>query len=253
MKRIKFSLMSSILIFIFIGTLTVYAELIDGPANVRSEPQGRKLIQFNDNVLVDSSKCVDNWYNIGLTIYFDRASYKDGKIAENSILYDAQGNQIGVTLTDLAPSPWVDVKYDEDLDRYYYFFHGYTYKDNIKENSTVEDMLVRTLTENQNDLLFASLKQHIAKYGYDHWFSDGNFKSYIYYEFSVGLFSGGVRLILFFHNEELVAILHHRDLDYPLKDKTTIRGYNFGYTINIETTIKEQLEAYYFPIITNAD
>lgn len=250
MKRIMLPL---ILMFVLVSTWTVYAELIDGPANIRDEPQGQELILLNDGVLVDSSECMDDWHNIGLMIYFDGESHKDGGVAKNSILHDAQANQIGIALTDLAPSPWLDLKYDEGLDRYYFFFHGYTHKDNIKENSTVEDMLLRTLIENQNNLSLAALKQHIDMHEYYRWSSKGDFETYLYYEFTVGLYSKGARLILFFYNGELVAILHNRDIDYTFEDKTTIRGYNFGYIGNIERTIKEQLEEYYFPVILYAE
>ncbi len=116
----------------------VQAELVDGPANIREQPNGKILFSIKDNVPVDYSFYQDDWYSITLTVSTQEARFSMGSgILKDTILYDLNGNEIGRAL-DNIPISKERITYNQESHTYKCILEGYTFKNNLKDNiSTV--------------------------------------------------------------------------------------------------------------------
>ena len=74
----------------------IFADLIDGPANIRETPNGKILFSLNNDVSVQCEDIADNWCHISLMVWVKPEDVLNKKqIKKDAILYDSDNHEIG--------------------------------------------------------------------------------------------------------------------------------------------------------------
>lgn len=206
----------SILIILSIFSLKLYAEKIDGPANVRLSVNGEKVISLFDNSNVSCTKLVNNWYTIGINIKITKEQYENDIIVlpPRTTLYNLDNELIGETIKELVFSEkmsgmWAGVEWHGVT------FIGYTYKSNIKLTSIPEIKLNQIITENKTEYNLLDFKNFFKLYDFEigGLLSRKEYTEYIIYENWIEDLSPMDRLRLTFKNSKLISIIHTRKLN----------------------------------------
>jgi hypothetical protein len=239
-----------ILLFLLLINVNVYAEFIDGPANIRENPNGKAIFQLNNNAKVTCNIPENNWYFVGLRVYIKEQSLINNAIKKGEILYDLNGNEIGKTLGVVYP--WTDIEYDNELKRYKLTIVGYTYKNNIQENFVIENVLAKLINEKNKPIILSKLQNHIKEYEYQHWFQEKDFDSYLYSKSWLND-SPGVRVILIFYKKQLCALIYTTEIKLThYQFKKVQKNYKIVYIEDLDNKTKDELEQYYFGILLHA-
>ena len=222
--------MKTIVIFLLalIFQMQLFAEKIDGPANVRSEPQGEKIFSLNDDVEVTCTELLDDWYRIGFVIRLTKEQYDQRRITlpAGSTLYDRNGKVMGKTLIDFTVTgksrsgPPDNRSYSTD-------FIGYTYKSNIKLESIPEYVLNEVLKDHHKVINKADFEEYLQdfqfrKSGLLKRF-DEDFEEFMIYENWIDDPSPMDRIRFIFKDSTLIAIIYIRDIElknYPSLELT---------------------------------
>lgn len=201
-------------------------ERIDGPANIREEPNGRLFMELFDNVKVDAAELDGDWFEIVIFAEFKQSDFNDGEEktlikAGRSIVQD--GETIGKLTED------IEVYIFEGGTRILGILKGYTHKDNIKEYSIIERAIEKKLTD--GEMSFSNWELFISKFElYDTGLEFNNLeniKSFIMPDNYAQMGpSPGPRVILIFDEETLIGFYHSRSLN--IEDNTTIKLERYG-------------------------
>jgi len=220
-------------IFFVLAFITLRAELINGPANVRIEPKREILFSLYDSVEVECTELKADWYQIGITVKVTKEHYeKHLQIKKGEKLLTIEGKLIGNALTDIPLSvcsvwtsggaPGIPKVYGMDI-------YGFTFKSNIQTYSIPEYSLLILLERNKNDLKLDSFKNFLKSFHFlNEDFLKGNYPSlteYMIYENSIDDPSPMDRIRLVFENKILIAIIHTRPLNFKSSiDNELVRG-----------------------------
>ena len=131
------------LILILFSSSLLSQTYVDGPANVRSAPGGKKLFSVNDKVQLQLENSTKDWRTITLTC-FVKQEYLEQKtsIKANVPLLNYKGDSIGFTyakfelLDNINKNYW---RYDE-LSLVEVKVQGLTYKNNIRDGLTKAEL-----------------------------------------------------------------------------------------------------------------
>ena len=121
---------------------------VDGPANLRKNPNGEILLSIENNVNVELWENNENWYKVVLVGYIKGSTLKDNFLPKNSDIYDKNLKIIGKTITGLDLSGHLG---KSDIENYLSTsIVGYTYKTNIKELSINEILQEKEIVFNDS-------------------------------------------------------------------------------------------------------
>jgi hypothetical protein len=211
-------ILAIVLLFIFCSCC--FAELIDGPANIRDNPNGKVIFSLDNNVEVDVSINIkDGWNRVGLWVYIDEMNVisKEHKIKKDTILYDSKNKKIGKLFEEVT---WygIDTEYDKKNKRLGVFIDGYTYPGNISNDSKIE-IIIEKMVDNSKNLDFKYFEKHIHEFKYykwgENWNKEGHFSGYVYSEpYLDDMIAGSARIALIFYRNKLAGILHERPMKF---------------------------------------
>lgn len=214
-----------ILLAIFILTIKVSAEKIDGLSNIRREPSGEKFVSLYDKTDVTCTELENDWYQIGFKVKLTKYQYEQQKniIPSGTRLYNLKNELIGEALIDLIISSVMEGGLPEN--RWYATeFIGYTYKTNIRPESIPENELKQILIQNKGNLDLSHFDSFLKLFEFDNsgllGRFDNNYTEYMIYEHWIDDPSPMDRIRLIFKEDNLIAIIHTRDLgvDYLLSE-----------------------------------
>ena len=216
----------SFIVFILFFTLVTdaYSEIIDGPANVREKPRGEIAFKLFDNVKVEAKEPDGDWYRIGVWAKLPGEQFNADTLKRGTRLYNESGDQIGIVTKDLPLfSRYMDGP-DNTL-----LITGYTYKNNIRTDSIIENQLNKILKSNSNNFTIAKFINHLNKFKYnkldERLFIDKPIIMYMVYESELVDPSPTDRIRLFFENNELIAIYHTRKISFSGYERFQIEGF----------------------------
>lgn len=222
---------SIIIIYLFISVL-IKAEKIDGPANVRSEPQGSLLFSLFDNVEIECSEINNNWYNIGLSIKLSKIQHdREIPLLKGDTLFDFEGNAVGLVLADITGDygyRWMSGGAPGNPKCYGMQLYGYTYRSNIRPESIPETRLKIILDKNFQPIKKENLSQFIEEYEFiAHGllkYLDESYTEYMIYESTMDDPSPMDRIRLILQDNELIAVVYTRKITekYPIYE--LVRG-----------------------------
>ena len=208
------------IILILILSQNSVAEVINGPANIRAEPQKQVFLELYDSVDVRCTELKANWYQIAITIKITEDIYSSGQdIKKGDKLMDWNNKIIGVALTDIPPSccsPWTSGGAPGNPKRFGMDIFGYTFKDNIYSWSIPENPLNKLILENKNNLNLIAFKKYLSDFKFE---QSGLLKDlptlteYMIYENDIDDPSPLDRIRVVFENQKLIAIVHSREID----------------------------------------
>jgi hypothetical protein len=138
----KIAILIILLLFLLLSSIS-YAELIDGPANIREKPEGELLFSLNNDIRVHVESYRENWYRISLQVWIKKADVINEKqIKKDSVLYDSTGVEIGKTLNNVTPNQERKLLYNNFLQRYTCELSGYTFKNNVQSISRAKAQII---------------------------------------------------------------------------------------------------------------
>lgn len=209
----------------------IIGERIDGPANIRDTINGKILFELNDQTLVETSPEEHDWLGIGILVKLTKRQFSMFKILPGMKLINSKDQIIGIAMDTIQ----VWMAYDDDS---LGFIGGVTFKDNIKPETVPEKVLVNLLEQKTTSK--AELNDFITNFQfkvYDLNKLPNINQMYIDQSLLVDM-SPRDRITLLFRNDDLVGIIHSREL--PTQNHKTyelIRGHKL--TITSELTDQE--------------
>lgn len=267
-------LIIGIILFLSLLNLT-NAELIDGPANICEKPKGKIIISLNNNAQVGCIGLAENgWNKIIIKAYIHEDSFlKD--ITKEKYTFDGEGNTylpeiilkpgaklhdknkaiIGMVINEGTLSGWYyPPKDDRENHLLACDLFAYTYQDNIQPESTIESLLVDAiLTAKNKPVSYPELRNYIENNNYRQWIQKGDFNSFLRSEDSEGLFSRGIRLVMIFYKDVLVAVMNaDRTINLEFIDVAKGKGsIKIGYLEKLDPKVKQELEDLFFEVKYN--
>lgn len=205
----------------------IIQERIDGPANVRDEPNGEILLELFDNAMVDVAELDNDWFKMVIYAELSHNEYVDN--GREEVLIKAgrsviqNGNVIGKFKKDIKVRTSLSnggrIVITEII--------GFTYKNNIKQNTIIERAFESNLVDHGRSLTV--WKPFINKFDLDD--RDDLKKEYIITFSNVdGVASmgpsPGPRMILLFDEELLVGVFHSRRIN--IKNTNTTKLVRYG-------------------------
>ncbi|NOQ73197.1 MAG: hypothetical protein GQ574_14415 [Crocinitomix sp.] len=180
-------------------------EHIDGPANVRDEEGGELIFELYDNAVVQIADDKGDWVRISTHYWLEGEDYQSEVIKANTILYDQNKNAFGKVLVECM----IYLTQKSETEGYAYI-EGYTHQDNIRQESLIENDLVRFVTEKgrEQDVFKSFIQKYKMRSEKSHLDYDG---VYIYENWITDP-SPGYRINLLFKAGELKGVFHSRDL-----------------------------------------
>lgn len=221
------------ILIVLLYPLIGLSELIDGPANIRLEPQKDIFLSLHDSVEVDCAKLNNNYYRIGISIRLTEEQFsQDDPIKPGDKLVNWKGEVIGEAIAKIPDSisyTWSSGGAPGNPKRFGMEIFGYTYKSNIKRTSIPEILLPRVLEENKTNLNFEAMSSYINQYGFQETALlkrlYPSIKEYYISESTVYDPSPMDRIRLIFYDANLIAIVHTRDIEgTSTNDYELVRG-----------------------------
>lgn len=256
----KLTFVLSLLVFVFAcsgeqkpGELRIEDEVfipgerIDGPANMRSEPNGTLLFELENDVVVDVANFQkdSNWYRVGLFFQLTDEQVEKAHLSEGDLLYSVQGVQIGTAKADLYP-----LMMNEDNLGY---IEGTTHIGNIIPDSFIERQLEGEIADSgrPKNLLW----NFCEKYGFEATDQFEGYDSYFYYENFATDPSPGFRILLLFQDDLLQGIYHSRPLEIPGGQRHEIPyfGNHVTFFDNVPTEQQLNFVAYMYEWLQGVD
>lgn len=188
-----------------------YAETIDGPANIRSEPNGKVIATIENGEKLNIRGCSNGWYKVEVPVFIYRKDVTDGSsyVPAHTNLYNIESKVIG---TILSKTKFIDGR-DNDDDRRQGVIVGFTAIKNIRPESILE-LEIEKLLVNRKLHLETDWSNHIRNSGYESLITYGDFESFeVFEEFGLEI-TPAPRIILFFYKQKLFAIYHNKPINY---------------------------------------
>lgn len=211
----------TIITLILLLSIDLSAEMINGPANIRLEPQKDIIVSLYDSVEVRCTELRDNWYQIVFTIKVSEDVFENQKdIKKGEKLIDFDGNIIGIAINDIpltTSSSWSSGGAPGNPKRCGMDIYGYTHNDNIYNWSIPENPLNKIIFENKNSLTLKTLNKFINDFKFENYGLLKNLApsltEYMIYENDIDDPSPIDRIRLIFEGQKLIAIVHSRNLN----------------------------------------
>lgn len=197
----------------------ILGERIDGPANMRDSINGKTILSIEDNVLIQCSEIKNNWYQIGLVVPITKEQYDNNMIKKGDKITQ-KGNLICTAIEDIRLWMVDENKGSDSSAKYTGLIGGYTYKDNVKQESIPERELEKILNSGQT----------LTKDKFDWYLKNFDFEQYGLeiegFEKAVQYMIYGAliddpspidRIRLVFDSNELIAVIHERELNMKNK------------------------------------
>lgn len=233
----------------FAQSSKIPGERINGSANIRDTINGRVLFTLDDNIPVECTEGKNDWHIVALNVRISPEELKNFKIAGGKTLVGLNGEKFGVTINETPL--W---RADENGGIETGFIKGYTFKENIKPESVIENVLNKIIEEKGNEIVENDLKGLIDSFQLEKCSEssepDENGKWYSYGDNLIEDISPRDRITLIIDNERLIGIVHSHQLNLKnLKTYELIRGHKFTPVANltqeeIDRIVKERIKWY---------
>ena len=211
----------------------IIGERIDGPANVRNKPNGEILFELKDNVLVEVTKPEDDWCQVLVYADIEYDEFGIDTIQKNRLII-TNCDTIGRVLKSHSVST------GQGKDFSYAMLYGYTHKNNIKPETTIETVFKTELSKNgrkvnewQDFIKSFNLRAKAIDYN--------QFRTFYNYENTIDDPSPGFRIVLIFEKEQLIGFIHSRDFE---TDNTKSHKLDWSYYVTFfnDYPEKEQMK-----------
>ncbi len=232
----------------FAQSSKIPGERIIGPANIRDTINGRVLFTLDDNISVECTEGKNNWHIVALDVRITPEELKNFKIAKGKTLLGIKGEKVGITINETPL--W---RSDENNGIRTGFIRGYTFKENIKPESIIENVLNKIIIEKGNEIFLNDLKGLIDSFQLKKYYNSSKTFEREWYDYGDNLIediSPRDRITLIIENERLIGVVHSHQLNLKnMKTYELIRGHKFTPVANltqekIDMIVKERIKWY---------
>lgn len=213
--------------------LNSFAAIIDGPANIRTSPNGGITFTVQDLRKVYVYELENDWYKVQVTGHVKNNDLINDTLRASANIFENDRTTItGTAITSIALTGNYYATSDTS---YLVSFIGYTHKDNIKLHSIAErelERIIKTSDYNEIESFLKKFNFHEDQLSdYVLWYAEDNSSIYG---------NPDSRLILYFNKKnELIAVANHtRKLELNSKKESEINGF-FRLQYLIEMSKKE--------------
>lgn len=237
-----------------------YAEIIDGPANIREKPKGKVIAILNDGAKVEMVPpyiSAKSWFSIAFIAYVEKEAYikspKKPEMKGHYLLYDKQGRIIGKT-TETFKIGW-DI--GEENGRVGIVIENYyTHKNNIRADTIPEYELVDLLDTTEAPFLKDNLMSLLNKYNFEKWpiEKEKDLEDYFVYESGIYDPSPMPRLQLIFYKKHLLLVIHRNLLvSNKFKSKELFREMKIMNLEKMDTNLSSKIQEEIIEPLSTAD
>lgn len=207
---------ASLTVFLFLVIFnSLSAESTYGYCSVKESKNGKDLYQLYGNTFFESKAIEPNFHQIIIQVFVQKKYvYDDQQILAKAKLFNKQGTNIGVVITDFTP-----YKFINELDSMYEFeFSGIIPLACINPSSIPEIELNKILMHAKQNASIDTFYQHLKKFNYLVDDSNSIYKSFIIYEPNFLLQTKEPRILIIFYKGELISIFYSRNVVAKLYD-----------------------------------
>lgn len=202
-------------LLILIGVVTSFpcrSEITKGFSKILLKPNGQVSFSLTSGVKIICGIPKGQWEEMAVYLSSTREYFQGKKkLKKGDVLTDSEGNKICIILSDSVEyMPMHNTENGEYLVR----LSGYVRLQNIQASSIPENVLEDLLISKKNILTLDELKNFIQKF---HFYKVEDFldtKKYNCYFYYADYFEEN-NIHLFFENQNLIAVLHTRELQLP--------------------------------------
>jgi len=225
-------------------------EVIDGPANVRDKPNGRKLYSLVDDSVVSAVAKRGYWYEIVFQVLIDdRAAAGSDLVPARATLKNSYGITIGTSFVETAAQ-----RVQRTDNGLLLTLRGWTHEDNIRSDAVVNEALERLLSPAPVELTLERFYPFLSRYDFEEWMSADQFRNYIFYSSALDDPSPGPELLLFFYRGRLSFLLHRNPIHSPrISEQWHVSGLSVSAVDEPAREVRRELEARYLELIRRAD
>ena len=253
-RAMKFKVFSALLLVFSLSCGPLRAEVIRGPAELRSGDTGKAAVSLYDGVKVECVRSTAPWIETGFVAYVEPAYLEEGgRLKKGAVFYDKTGRTFG-RVTEAFPLEFPPGEPDPKTGRVGLEIVLLANYHDIKQDSIIEIALARELKGARSAPAPAGLAGHLKKFGYEKWSGYEGVESFGVYENWMEDPSPGFRTLLIFQAGRLEAVLHSREISYKfVSSKEFSRGYKFSYVRKLPEAGMRKLEKFYLDILSRAD
>ncbi|MCR9172765.1 MAG: hypothetical protein NXI10_09750 [bacterium] len=195
----------------------IYSERIDGPANIRSSPNGPVLFSLNEDVVIDVGLEIDGWYNV---LYYADLKYQEFGLDSIEVGRPIINGTDTVGIIKASHS----ISTGQAGKSTWAILYGFTHKNNIKPESIIENQINKKIQT--KDWSFDNWNEIITLFDLELFaISDDEISTYSKNESTAIDFSPGLRILLIFDKDQLVGIIHSRKINNEgMSMHSVIRG-----------------------------
>jgi hypothetical protein len=220
-------------------TYSSYAETIIGNCEIFDKPFGESQFQLVPGTTVYCSVAQKGWCMILYKAFIEKKYVYDGiKILKNAKLKSAQGKSIGKVFLDMNPYRTID----ENDTCFVMEIAGYIEVSCIEDTSVVEHGLEKLYKNNDSLLSISSLNGHLKEFNYLQWINKETMYSFLLKETDIVNPKPGLRVVIIFDKDKVVAILHKRLLHVnTFESSIKTEKYNLVFLGNFNEAYKKKI------------
>ncbi|MET6995738.1 hypothetical protein [Chitinophaga defluvii] len=183
----------------------VVGERISGPANIRNTIDGDVIFSLNDYVRVNCAPASNGWYPVSIDIDITQQEYQR-PILKKGRKIKMEGILVGEILQDIKIFPATNGK------RMWATINGFTRINNIRTGTIIENALPLYLKQHNGNSI-NDIKPFIKNFKLEEDKQFTPFVQYFNYESGIEDISPLYRLVLVFHQNKLIGVVHARPLE----------------------------------------
>jgi hypothetical protein len=224
----------------------ITGERMNGVANIRNAIDGDILFSLNDFVRVDCAPLNNGWYQISTEIDITQQEYQRPILKKGRKL-KFNGTVVGEIMQDMKIYPATNGK------RMWATINGFTQKNNIRQGTIIETALTTFLKQHNNNSL-DELKPFIKNFKLEEDKQFAPFTHYFNYESTIEDISPLYRMVLVFHNNQLIGVVHSRPLDITgTSSRKLKRGFKVDFFTNTPKKLQDDYSKKFNAFITAVD
>lgn len=183
----------------------VVGERISGPANIWNTIDGDVIFSLNDYVRVNCAPASNGWYPVSIDIDITQQEYQR-PILKKGRKIKMEGILVGEILQDIKIFPATNGK------RMWATINGFTRINNIRTGTIIENALPLYLKQHNGNSI-NDIKPFIKNFKLEEDKQFTPFVQYFNYESGIEDISPLYRLVLVFHQNKLIGVVHARPLE----------------------------------------
>jgi hypothetical protein len=238
---------SRLVIYFLLTARTVKAELLHSNCYISLKPFAESVFILEQGTRVECGTDMNGWCQVMTKVFIRKKYVYDGiRIKSGARLLNAKGKLAGTVITEMNPYRTID----ENDTCYIMEIGGYAQTLCFDAESAPERMIEKTLLKNDYHLSIDSFRKISEAYLFNDWIAFDSCQTFLLPETDMNIAKPGLRLVMVFDKNELVAIFYKRNLLLQkYESNVSMSRYNIYYLPNLKETLKRNIAQKLIPHI----